>query len=76
MTPAEFKQARRDLGLSTAQLAHILDTNPQTVRRWEAPESASTSRPPNPIATRVLAWMQSGFRPPEWPNSGGRGDVD
>ncbi len=60
MTPAEFKQARNDLGLSLSQLAAILDTDPRTIRKWEAEDTASTSRDPNPIACRVLHWLSTG----------------
>ncbi|MFV0385608.1 helix-turn-helix domain-containing protein [Paracoccus sp. (in: a-proteobacteria)] len=67
MNPAEFKKARRALGLSQAQLGVILDTNPTTIRKWEAEEDRSTSRNPNPVAAQVMRWMLAGFRPPEWP---------
>ena len=65
MTPDEFKAARKTLGLSAAQLGSILDTDPRTVRRWE---DESGTRPPNPIACRVLEWMLDGYRPPNWPH--------
>lgn len=64
MTPVEFKAARHKLGLSASQLGLILDTDPRTVRRWE---DESGTRPPNPIACRVLEWMLGGYRPPEFP---------
>lgn len=66
MTPAEFKQARQSLGLSAARLGKILNTDPRTVRKWEA-ETGNSSRPPNPIACRVLEWLIDGYRPPQWP---------
>lgn len=65
MTPNEFREARRKLGLTQSQLGHILQTDPRTVRRWE---EDGGSRPPNPIACRVLEWLHTGFRPPEWPS--------
>lgn len=65
MTPAEFREARRNLGLSAAEMGAILDTDPRTVRRWE---SEGDPRPVNPIAARVVAWMTAGYRPPEWPS--------
>lgn len=64
MTPAEFKEARRTLGLSAADLGAILDTDPRTIRRWE---SEADPRPVNPIAARVVGWMLDGYRPPGWP---------
>lgn len=65
MTPAQFKETRRKLGLSAAQLGRILDTGPRTVRRWE---SDVDPRPVNAIAAQVMRWMLDGYRPPEWPN--------
>lgn len=67
MTPTEFKGARRKLGLTQAQLGVILDTLPQTIRKWEMDEDRSTARSVNPIAARVMQWMLAGYRPPQWP---------
>jgi transcriptional regulator with XRE-family HTH domain len=67
MTPREFKVARNKLGLSQAQLAHILGTDPRTVRKWEA-VGGTNARGVNPIAAQVVRWMLDGFRPPEYPN--------
>ena len=65
MTPEEFKEARRSLGLSASQLALILDVSKRAVWRWENPED---EREPNKTACRVLRWMiDHGFRPPEFP---------
>jgi DNA-binding transcriptional regulator YiaG len=66
MTPAEFRETRRKLGLSIAELGTILNTEPRTIRRWEGEEGA---RPPNPVAVRVLEWLLKGWRPPEWPTT-------
>ena len=67
MTPNQFKEARYELGLSQSQLGKILDTNPTTIRKWEADSERSTARSPNPVACQVMRWMLAGFRPPEWP---------
>ncbi|MGB0967619.1 MAG: helix-turn-helix domain-containing protein [Halocynthiibacter sp.] len=67
MTSLEFKEARISLGLSQNQLGIILDTNPATIRKWEAEDDRNTSRSPNPVASRVMSWMLAGYRPPEWP---------
>lgn len=67
MTPIEFKSARRKLGLTQAQLGLILNTLPQTIRKWEMGECCKTARSVNPIAARVMQWMLDGYRPPEWP---------
>ena len=65
MSRMKAEMRRRKLGLSQAQLAHLLNVDARTVRRWE---DDSGSRPPNPIACRVLEWLKEGFRPPEWPD--------
>lgn len=65
MTSKEFKQARVELGLSVSQLAYILNTNKRTVLKWE---SDTDERIPNPIAVRVLGWLQDGFRPSQYPS--------
>lgn len=36
MTPAEFKQARNDLGFSVNELADALGISSRTIRRYEA----------------------------------------
>jgi|RhiMetdeSRZDD1v2_1073273.scaffolds.fasta_scaffold199025_3 DNA-binding transcriptional regulator YiaG len=36
MTPGQFKKVRKRLGLTQAELAHILDVKMNTVYRWEA----------------------------------------
>lgn len=68
MTPQEFKEARQKLGLTQSQLAQILDTAPQTIRKWEMSQDRSTARSVNPVAARVMEWMLEGFRPPGFPS--------
>ena len=67
MTPPEIKQARHTLGLSVADLARLLDTDPQTVRRMEQSETASTFRRPAPRMVRLVQAYMMGYRPPDWP---------
>lgn len=62
-TPSGFKEAREALGLSTRDVAHIINTNEKTVRVWERPDG----RGPNPVAARAMIWFLDGYRPPEWP---------
>jgi DNA-binding transcriptional regulator YiaG len=68
LTSEEFKAGRKALGLSVYELGHILNTTPDTVRKWEMPDHRNTARGPNPVAQRVLQWMLDGYRPPEWPS--------
>ena len=66
MTPQEFKEARHQLRLSIKELANILNVNARTVRYWEDEGGA---RPPNPIACRVLEWLENGIESPQHPSS-------
>ena len=67
MTAAELKQARQSLCLSTAQLAALLDTDPQTIRRMEQRPDARTFRKPAPRMVRLIRAYLDGHRPADWP---------
>ena len=69
MTPAELKEARHKLGLSVADLARLLDTDAQSVRRMEQSETANTFRKPSPRMVRLLDACLVGYRPPDWPTA-------
>ncbi|MGC4252126.1 MAG: hypothetical protein QM605_11905 [Sphingobium sp.] len=60
MNAAEFREARRKLGLSIGELSKILDTSEVAIRRWEMDDSRNTARAPNPIACQVLRWLAEG----------------
>lgn len=66
MTPAEIKEARHKLGLSVADLARLLDTDAQTVRRMEQRGDASTFRKPAPRMVRLIEAYLAGYRPTDW----------
>ena len=66
MTPSEIREAREQLGLSVAQLAALLETDPQTVRRMEMTESANTHRKPAARMTRLIRAYLEGYRPSDW----------
>ncbi|MFO1071112.1 MAG: helix-turn-helix domain-containing protein [Geminicoccaceae bacterium] len=68
MTPEEFKRARQALGLTQSELGAVLDTAPQTIRKWEMAGDRSTARSVNPVAAQAMRWFLDGFRPPEWPH--------
>lgn len=68
MTPAEFKANRNKLGLSAAELGEIINTDPRTIRKWEHEDG---TRPPNPVAVRVMEWLLAGWRPAQWPDRKG-----
>lgn len=67
MTPEQIKSAREQLGLSTSQLAAMLDTDKQTVHRMELPTSASTHRAPAHRMVRLIEAYLAGYRPADWP---------
>lgn len=67
MTPAEIKEARHKLGLSVSDLAALLDTDAQTVRRMEQSATANTFRRPAPRMLRLLRAYLDGYRPADWP---------
>lgn len=68
MTPEELKAARRKLGLSVAQMAAMLDTDPLSIRRFEGSEAAKTHRLPSPRVVRLLRAYLEGHRPDDWPD--------
>lgn len=69
MTPEEIKAARLSLGLTAAQVAHIMDVDVATVQAYEAPPGSASApkRGVNKTAARVMGWLLAGFRPPQWP---------
>jgi hypothetical protein len=71
VTPQQIEEARRMLGLSVSQLAQMLDTDAQSVRRWSLAPDASTRRPVPPRVARLVWAYLAGYRPPDWPNAAG-----
>jgi DNA-binding XRE family transcriptional regulator len=48
MTPTEFKDARKALGLTQSQMAEALGLSPRTIRAFEADETRSSHKPIRP----------------------------
>ena len=69
LTPAEIKQAQQSLGLSVADLARLLDTDAQTIRRMEQRDDASTFRRPAPRMARLIEAYLAGYRHPIYPST-------
>lgn len=67
MTPHEFRQARRALGLSVRQLAAMLAVDPDLVRRMEIQIGDEGHRPIRGAVKRLMQAYLSGYRPPDWP---------
>lgn len=62
MTPADFRQARKSLGLTQGQLAKLMGLAHRTVQKWEGSE-----RKIDPAAVRLLRAYLDGYRPEDWP---------
>lgn len=62
MTPAEFRQSRKSLGLTQGQLAALIGVDRRTVQKWEGAE-----RDMHPAAVRLLGAYSEGYRPQDWP---------
>lgn len=67
MTPYEIKEARQSLGLSVSQMAAMLETDRQTIRRMEMSADASTAREPAGRMVRLIRLYLDGARPDDWP---------
>jgi transcriptional regulator with XRE-family HTH domain len=63
MTPDELHTARKDLGLTQADLAKILFADPRTIRKWE-----NGDRPIPGLVSQTMRWMLAGVVPSEWPS--------
>lgn len=59
MTAAQFKEARRKLGLSAQKLADLIGVaDGRTIRRWEAGEAVIFG----PVA-KLMNWLAYGVKP-------------
>lgn len=69
MTPAQFKQARLTLGLSTTQMADMLRRNASTPNAGRNYISrVETGRAPIvPLVAAMVRAYLSGYRPGDWP---------
>lgn len=65
--PMVLRGARAELGLSVSQMASVLETDPQTIRRMEQTPLASTFRKPASRMIRLLRAYLNGYRPADWP---------
>jgi DNA-binding transcriptional regulator YiaG len=69
MTPDKIRQARIKLGLTQAQMAEMLETDAQSIRRWEMQPDAATHRKIPVRAERLIMAYLSGYRPEDWPKT-------
>jgi DNA-binding transcriptional regulator YiaG len=67
MTPQDIKRLRDDLGLSAADLAALLETDENTVRRMEMRRDTKNARLPARRMTRLMQAYRDGWRPHDWP---------
>lgn len=68
-TPMVLRGARTELGLSVMQMAALLETDAQTIRRMEQTPLAKTFRKPASRMVRLLRAYLCGYRPKDWPES-------
>lgn len=69
MTPAEVACARKQLGLTQAQLAAVIGLGAAIrVSEWER-----GVHPPSQQAQRLLRAYLDGYRPDDWPGSASEG---
>jgi len=68
MTPAEFRAARKTLGLTQAQCATALrmtgSRSVQTISEWE-----TGRRAPSAMAAELMRVWLAGYRPADWPTA-------
>lgn len=62
MTAADFKQARRSLGLTQTQTAAMFGRTLRQVQNWEA-------KAVDAMAARLMRAYVAGYRPDDWPTS-------
>lgn len=67
MTPDDIKNARARLGLGVADMAEMLETDENTLRRMEMRRDTKNARQPARRMTRLLRAYLDGWRPPDWP---------
>lgn len=73
MSAAEFKKARRRLGLSVYEMARVLGVKPNHVRRMETADlNSSRARPVMPTTERLMIAYLDGYRPDDWPDLEGK----
>ena len=58
MTPTEFKQGRRALGLSQSALARLFEASRRTVIRWEMGDTVIAGP-----ASVLMRWLAFGEKP-------------
>jgi len=66
----DLKMARLQLGLSLDEMGQVLDTDRRAVSRYEASPDTKTHREPAVRIVRLVEAYLSGYRPPDWPNTG------
>lgn len=59
MTPQEFKQTRERQNMTKAELAKFMGVSVQAVMKWESGE-----RSVNPMAEKILIWLDQGALTP------------
>lgn len=67
MNHTELRAARERLGLTTKDMAQMLDTSEKSVLRMESAPVKATARPAPRRAIRLIEAYLAGYRPKDWP---------
>lgn len=67
MDNEEIKEARHKLGLKVEDMAAMLETDQNSLRKIEMNPERSTARKPPPRFVRLLRAYLAGYRPDDWP---------
>lgn len=72
MTFKQFRQARKDLGLTIVKFADMLGVSDTHIRRMMMTPGMENHRPVRPTVERLLRAYLDGYRPPDWPKAKAR----
>jgi transcriptional regulator with XRE-family HTH domain len=67
MTPKQFKEARRKLGLSVSQMAKALGVSDMQIRRMQIAPDKGSHREVQPTTEKLIRAYLDGYRPKDWP---------
>ena len=70
MTKGEFRRIRHAVGLTQAQLAHVLGfAAPNYVSVLEGRSASAKDRTIPPMVARLMRAYRDGYRPLDWPTN-------
>jgi transcriptional regulator with XRE-family HTH domain len=72
LTPKQFKEARKRLGLSVSQMAAALGVGDVQIRRMQVDADKESHRPVMPTTEKLIRAYLDGYRPRDWPAQEGK----